>query len=93
MAVLPLTCLAVNRHLQFVRIFACWVRAEVGRWAFGCGDQGLDWSGRGGSGPQTAAKQVHPLAFAMPSFGQVKRDVAAAVPGEGSVTSVRSRRM
>jgi hypothetical protein len=44
-----------------------------------------------GSGPQTAAKQVH-LAFAMPSFGQMKRDVAA-VRGEGSVTSVRSRRM
>src|SRR5947209_2232652 len=72
--------------------FAGWVRAEVADGPSGVVTRVL--TGQAGAGrPAGGGEQVHPLAFAMPSFGQVQRDVAAAVPGEGSGTSIRSRRM
>jgi len=42
---------------------------------------GLGWSGRGGRRPAGGFEQVQPLLAAVPAFGQVQGEVAAAVAG------------
>jgi hypothetical protein len=42
---------------------------------------GPGWSGRGCRRAAGRFEQGHPLLFAVPAFGQVQRDVPAAVPG------------
>jgi hypothetical protein len=54
---------------------------------------GPGWSCRGYGRP-ASGEQGQPLVFAVPAFGQVKGDVAAAVPGgaSGHVNQVAAQR-
>src|SRR6185437_26573 len=53
----------------------------VAVWPCGCGDLGLGGSGRGGWRAAGGGEQGLPFVVAVPAFGKVEGDVAAAVPG------------
>jgi len=76
MAFRPLTCSAACPGLSLGR---CW-RATAGPGR--CDDRVLGGSGRGSGRAAGGFEQGHPFGLAVPAFGQVHGDVAAAVAGD-----------
>jgi transposase len=74
-SVLPLACPAARP--------GSWARGRgfgvaVGPWRVRTGP---GWSSRSGGRPAPGGEQVQPFVFAVPAFGQMQGEVAAAVPG------------